>query len=538
MQEHLKLAVALAGAAALAACASDPSTLITADGIRADAAALAADSMEGRAPGTPGEERAAAYIAQRFEEMGLEPVVGDSYYLPFELVGMRKNDAASRLAIRGPGGPIRLVESQNVTYWSSAGQETVDLRNVPVMFVGYGVDAPEYGWDDYKDADVAGKVLLFLNNDPPVEEDGQELFGGEARTYYGRWTYKFEQAAARGAAGAIMIHTTASASYPFSVVDDSGLRENWERGYAQGILAWLDSTTTEQIARGMGTSLTEMFEMAAQRDFRPRDTGFRLTAHIETDIRRVSTMNVAGMVRGGDPALAEQYVVFTGHYDHLGVNPAVEGDDKIFNGAWDNAVGTAAIMNAAEAFAAAAPRRSVIFAAVAAEEGGLLGSGAFVANPPVPLEQIVANFNIDMPQIFGVTNDVAAIGLETNTIGDVFRAVVEEHGLRAQGDPDPNAGSFYRSDQVNFAKVGIPALYLQAGTDYVEPLGFDPLAYEEQHYHSVTDEVRPEWNLEGLARDMRIVFETALRVANDDALPRWVPGNEFEEEWRALYGDL
>ena len=283
--------------------------------------------------------------------------------------------------------------------------------------------------------------------------------------------------------------------------------------------------------------LTDRFHLqAARRDFQPRETGFRVTSHIETAIRTVPTKNVAGVVRGSDPALADQYLVFTAHYDHLGVNPAVGGDDTIFNGAWDNAAGTAAIIAAARAFAAAAPRRSVMFVAVAAEEGGTLGSGAFVANPPVPLRQIVANFNIDMPQIFGVTHDIAAIGLETNTLGTVFRAVAEEAGLAPRGDPNPNAGSFYRSDQVNFAKAGIPALYLQPGADYVEPLGFDPAAYEEQHYHQVSDELRPEWNLEGLARDMRIVFEAALRVANADDPPRWTPGNEFEEEWNALYG--
>jgi Zn-dependent M28 family amino/carboxypeptidase len=250
----------------------------------------------------------------------------------------------------------------------------------------------------------------------------------------------------------------------------------------------------------------------------------------------VPTKNVAGVLRGSDPSVADQYLVFSAHYDHLGVNPTVEGDDQIFNGAWDNAAGTAAIINMARAFVAAGPRRSIMFVALAAEEGGTLGSGAFVAEPPVPLSQIVANLNVDMPQIFGVTREVAAIGLEMSSLGTVFQEVAEAAGLRAQGDPNPNAGSFYRSDQVNFAKMGIPALYLQAGTDYIEPLSFDPAAYEEAHYHQVSDELRPEWNTEGTARDIRILFATALRVANADEQPRWVPGNEFEEEWKTLYG--
>ncbi len=526
----------VATASFVLACGPDPAARITADGLRADAAALSADSMQGRGTGTAGGDRAAAYIARRFEEIGLAPAAGDSYLLPFELTGMKKDAAASSLTMRGPGGALPLRNDETITYWSTAGKDVVDLRNVPIVFVGYGVEAPEYGWDDFKGADVRGKVLLFLNNDPPVEENGQALFGGAARTYYGRWPYKFEQAAKHGAAGAIVIHTTASASYPFSVVGNTGSRENWDRSYQLDLLAWMDSTTSERIAAAMGTTLTGLFDLAAQRSFRPRDTRYRLTAHIKTAVRTIQTQNVAGVLRGSDAALADQYVVFTGHYDHLGMNPSAGGVDTIFNGAWDNAVGVAAIMSTAEAFVATKPRRSIMFVAVTAEEAGTLGSAAFVEHPPVPLKQIVADFNVDMPQIFGVTRDVAAIGLETNTIGDTFRAVVEEHGLRAAGDPDPTAGHFYRSDQVSFAKVGIPALYLQAGTDYVEPPAVDPKAYEEAHYHQVSDEIGSAWNLLGLERDMRIVFETALRVANADAQPRWTPGNEFEEEWKVLYG--
>jgi len=536
MQDLRSTSLLLAGALIAAACAPDPETQITADGIRTDVSALAADSMEGRAPGTPGEKRATAYIARRFREIGLEPVAGDSYLLPFELVGMMKNAGRSTITIQGPQGRLPIANDVTFTYWSTTERDTVDLRNVPIVFVGYGVEAPEYGWDDFKGEDVAGKVLLFLNNDPPVEENGTALFGGEARTYYGRWTYKFEQAAKHGAAGAIVIHTTGSASYPFSVIGNTGSRENWERSYRLDLLGWMDSTSAERVAASMNTTLEGLFARAKAREFRPEDTRYRLTAHIETAVRAVPTGNVAGLLRGTDAALADQHLAFTAHYDHLGVNPAVEGDDKIFNGAWDNAVGTAGILAVAQAFVAARPRRSVLFVALAAEEGGTLGSGAFVEAPPIPLNRIVADFNVDMPQIFGVTHDIAAIGLDMSDLGTVFAAVAEEHGLRAAGDPNPNAGSFYRSDQVNCAKMGIPALYPQAGSDYVEALTFDPAAYEEHHYHQVTDEIRPEWNLESTARDMRILFLTALRIANAAEQPRWVAGNEFEEEWKTLYG--
>jgi Zn-dependent M28 family amino/carboxypeptidase len=510
-----------------------PESRITAEGIMTDVDALSADSMEGRAPGTVGEERAIRHIARRFEEAGLQPV-DDDYLLPVELVGMTKDAEASSLEIAGPDGALPLEEEVNFTFWSTAEDPTVDI-DAPVVFVGYGVDAPEHDWNDFKGEDMSGKVLLFLNSDPPVEENGEALFGGDARTYYGRWTYKFEQADRLGAAGAIVIHTTESASYGFSVIGNAGSRQVWQRTYKVPLLAWMDSTMSEQVAAAMGTDLSGLFEMAAQRDFRPVDTGYRVNGHIEMDVERVQANNVAGVVRGSDPALADQYVVFTSHHDHLGVDSTLDGD-QIYNGALDNALGVSAMIAAAEAMVAAEPRRSVMFVSVTAEEGGLLGSSAFVESPPVPLDRVVANFNVDSPQPFGETRDVAAIGIDMSTLGETFTAVARERGLEAKGDPNPNAGSFYRSDQVAFAKAGVPALYLQAGTDYVNDLGFDPAEYKLERYHQVSDQVTDAWDARGVERDMRVLLETALRVANADEQPRWVAGNEFEEEWRALYG--
>jgi Zn-dependent M28 family amino/carboxypeptidase len=523
--------------AACAAAAPEPAERITAAGILEGVEVLAADSMEGRAPGTPGEERAIAYIERRFREIGLEPAAA-GFRLPVELLGMTKDAGRSSITLRGPGGPLDLAQDENFTFWSTAEEPVVELRDAPVVFVGYGVEAAEHEWDDFKGEDVRGKVLLFLNDDPPVVEDGVELFGGPIRTYYGRWTYKFEQAQKHGAAGAIIVHTDESASYGFSVIGNTGSRQIWQRDYRVPLLAWMDSTRSEQVAAGLGTDLAGLFRMAARRDFRPVDTGFRVDARIETEFQRVQAYNVAGMIRGSDPDLADQYLVFTAHHDHLGMNPDLPGDDKVYNGALDNALGVSAMIAAAEAFAAVQPRprRSVMFVSITAEEGGLLGSGAFVQEPPVERSRIVANFNIDSPQPFGLTHDVAAIGIDMSTLGDVFADVVREHGLRPEGDPNPAAGSFYRSDQVSFAKAGIPALYLQAGRDYVDELGFDPAAFRLQHYHQVTDVIHPEWDLAGVERDVRILFETALRVANADEQPRWVPGNEFETAWRALYG--
>lgn len=529
------LGALLLAAIIASSCTDKPLEPTTAEGILADVEALSDDSMEGRAAGTPGAARAAAFIADRFEQIGLKPF-GDSYFLPVQLVGMKKDTGGSKVSITGPAGSLPLVNDVNVTFWSTAEKPVVDLVDVPIVFVGYGVQAPEHDWDDLKGEDVRGKVLLILNDDPQVEEDGEALFGGEARTYYGRWTYKFEQADKLGAVGAIVVHTTESASYQFSVIGSTGARRVWQRTYELDFLSWMDATTTGLVASSMGTTVPGLFEMANRRDFHPVDTGFKVTAHIETAIERVEDVNVAGVVRGSDPDLADEYFVFTAHHDHLGTDPDIEGDDKIFNGALDNALGVSAMLAAADAIVTAMPRRSFIFVSTTAEEGGILGSNSFVENPPVPLHQIVANFNIDSPQAFGLTHDIGAIGLELSSLGTTFAEVAAERGLRAVGDPNPNAGSFYRSDQVNFAKAGIPALYLQRGTDFVTQPDFDVEALRQGNYHQVTDEIIPEWDLAGVARDISVFFETALRAANADDQPRWVEGHEFEEEWKALYG--
>ncbi len=516
----------------------------------ADVRGLSADDMEGRATATPGKERAADFIESRFREIGLQPVAG-SYRQQVRLVGMQRDSANSSMTIAGPAGTLAIQDGVNATYWSTAQQPIVQIDS-PLVFVGYGVEAPEYGWDDFKGQDVTGKVLLFLNNDPPVSEDGEELFGGEARTYYGRWTYKFEQAMRRGAAGALMVHTTPSASYPFSVIQYSGGRESFAldlpgSGYQVPVVGWLDENLSDEIARAIGSDLQGLFDMAARRDFAPVDTGYRVSATIGTAVRQIETENVLGILPGNDPELSEQVMVFSAHYDHMGVEESVGGADTIFNGAWDNAAGVAAIAAVAEAFAQGPQqRRSLLFLACAAEESGSLGSAWFVADPPMARANIVANFNVDMPQIFGVTADIAAIGVDTNSLGVTLQEVaatfsVDIDGtstpLRVTGDPNPSAGSFYRSDQVNFAKAGIPALYLNPGSDYVPPLDFDPREYRAERYHQVSDEITEAWDLSGLARDMEILMATVRAVDAVDALPRWNAGNEFETAWRELHGE-
>jgi Zn-dependent M28 family amino/carboxypeptidase len=526
--------------------------LIDRDEILRDVLALSADDMEGRASATPGEVKAADFISDRFKASGLLPING-SYFQPFQMLGSKKISEKSSLVINKQNSELQYESDVNLTYYSTSQKEVIDINDVPLVFVGYGVEALEYDWDDIKGTDLKGKVLLFLNDDPPVTENGVDLFKGEARTYYGRWTYKFEQATRLGAVGAIMIHTTASAGYPFSVVQHSGSREGFTIDLPNNhsgldFVAWVDSSNSNIIAQSMGTDLHGLFEMSASRNFKPIDTGYRITTHIETVIREVETKNVMGILRGNDPVLKNQVIVFTAHYDHLGKNNELKGDDKIYNGAWDNALGTACIINLAKAFSALQdrPRRSIIFLACAAEEIGGLGSQWFVENPPVEKNQLVANFNTDMPQIFGMTADISAVGLEMSTLGEALREVARQYkvivesgeivDLEVIGDLYPNAGSFYRSDQINFAKAGIPALYINPGIQFVEKLTVDLDEYWHTRYHQVIDEVDEAWDLSGCERDMRVQFQTALKVANADDIPHWIEGSEFETEWMKLHG--
>ena len=515
--------------------------VIDKDTILEDVLVISSDDMEGRAPGTPGEEKTTDYISKRFKENSLQSF-NNSYYQLFEMIGNRKVKENSWLEIEGPGGIFDYELDENFTYKSQAQKNVVDLYNTPIVFVGYGIKAPEYGWDDYKGADLKDKILLFLNNDPLIEENGKELFGGEYRTYYGRYTYKYEQALEQGAIGAIMIHTTHSAGYPFGVIQYSGSRTSYnikvlESTSGLELSGWIDSTKAEMIAQSMGTNLEGLITMGSSRDFKPIETGFKISAHIENDIQTIKTRNVVGFITGSDPELKDQYIVLTAHYDHLGVNEQLEGDDKIYNGALDNALGTACIINLGEAFSSLEikPKRSILFVACAAEEYGLLGSKAFVNDPPVELQQLIANFNIDSPQIFGLTTDISAVGLEMSTLGDEFRQVAESYGLEVRGNLNPNAGSFYRSDQLRFAQKGIPAIYPGSGRKYINALEFDLQEYFETHYHTVADEVNEYWDLTGCERDMKIQFQTILNVANNQDIPRWTDGNEFEDEWKELY---
>lgn len=530
---------------------SEALQLIDKNDILRDVIVLSSDEMEGRAPATEGEVKAADFISKRFKSNDLLSFDG-SYFQKFQMVKSKKISEKSSLSISNQNIDLQYKSEVNLTYYSTSQKEVIEIKDAPLIFVGYGVKAPEYRWDDYKGFDLTGAVLLFLNNDPPITENGEELFEGEARTYYGRWTYKLEEAERLGAAGAIIIHTNKSAGYPYSVVQHMGSGENFEldiqdKHSGLNLVAWIDSTISNTIARSIGTNLQGLFEMSANRNFEPIDTGYKIVSHIETIFEKVKTKNVIGLLPGRDPILKNQYIVLTAHYDHLGKNNELEGDDKIYNGAEDNALGVASIINLAKAFSALQeqPRRSIIFLACAAEESGLLGSQWFVENSPVNKNQLIANFNIDGQQLFGMTSDISAVGLEMSTLGETLKEIAglykvkmksgEIVDLEVKSDLWPNSGSFYRSDQIHFAKAGIPAIYINPGISHIEKLPFDIDEYWYAHYHKVIDEVNDAWNLSGCERDLRVQFQTILKVANDDEIPRWVVGNEFEAEWMELH---
>ena len=512
---------------------------------------LAADDMQGRSTGTEGERKAAQWIADQYRDIGLKPLAGGDFFQTVSLIGMKKNAAASSLTLKGKSGELSYTNGETLTYHSSAQKPEVAIENAPLVFVGYGVEAPEHQWNDYKDVDVKGKILLFLNNDPEIAGE-PEAFGGEARTYYGRYTYKYEQAMARGAAGAFVLHTTPSAGYGWSVIGSSGERESFalklpNSGAQLDVLGWIHQDLANQLAASVGATLDQWFEMGNKRDFKPVTLPVTLSAKIATELRDTEARNVVGVWEGSDETLKSEMVVFSAHFDHLGEKESGEGD-RIFNGAWDNALGTSAIIEVARAFAESGvrPRRSVAFLACTAEERGLLGSKWFVEKPPTALKNIVANLNVDMPQLFGITTDMGAIGYETNQLGDwlvelagqtdVTLADGQVQKLTIKGDPNPNAGSFYRSDQANFVKKGVPAIFFVPGKQHVSELGVDPSQYHSDHYHQVSDEINEHWNLDGCERDLRVIMRLAIKVASNDAIPTWAAGNEFEGAWKKLHG--
>jgi Zn-dependent M28 family amino/carboxypeptidase len=491
---------------------------------------LADDLLEGRAPATRGGALAVKYIAAQFEALGLAPAGPDgSYYQPVALVGLTPHPSL----VWGRGGAVRpLKYLDDFVLWAER-PEPHTVADGEVVFVGYGIQAPEWRWDDYKDADMRGKVLLMLVNDPGLEDS--TVFNGRALTYYGRWTYKLEEAARRGALGALLVHTTESATYGWDVVRGSWSVEQFklDRPAAQSIAfaGWVTHDAAQAALAQTGLNLDSLTHAAARRAFRPVPTGIHVAVEVTSALRHVRSENVVARLPGSDPLLASQAVLFTAHWDHKGIGPALNGD-SIYNGAEDNASGVAAMLAAAQAAALVEPRprRTLLFVATTAEESGLLGSEGYVRDPLIPLDQTAAVLNLDVANVRGPTRDIDALGGDRSTLGSVFAAAAGAESLAVVHAPDVR-GAFYRSDHFPFARAGVPSLSIQPGTDFVgRPSGWgreQAALYNRARYHQPSDEYRATFSYEGMAQEVRVALRVALAVANAPGLPQWLPGSEF-----------
>ncbi|MGH8481076.1 MAG: M28 family metallopeptidase [Nevskiaceae bacterium] len=550
----------LAAAAVLVACADGlgryapkdvraAEASITGDDFIAHVRVLSSDAFEGRAPGTPGEDKTVEYLTAQLAASGLKPGNPDGTFVQdVPLVGITGTRSATLTA---GGKRMRMKFPDDYVTVSRRFTPNVKVAGTDLVFVGYGVVAPEYDWDDYKGVDVRGKTIVMLVNDPPVPDPDDaskldaKMFGGKAMTYYGRWTYKYEIASEKGAAAALIIHETGPAGYPYEVVSGSWGRENFDLDRVDGnagrvpVEGWITEERARTLFRLSGHSFEALKQAALQRDFKPVPLKARGTFTVNNTVRRVKSKNVIAKLEGSDPELKDQYLVYTAHWDHLGKDPNLQGD-QIFNGALDNATGTSALLELAQAFTRlpSPPRRSLLFLAVTAEEKGLLGSKWYAENPLYPLTQTVANVNMDGIEIMGRTRDVIVVGKGQSTLEDVLADQVMAQGRVLVAELQPEKGSYYRSDHFEFAKVGVPALYQHSGEDYVgRPAGWGREqgdAYVAKHYHKVSDEIRPEWDLSGAVEEIRLLLRVGLDIASADAWPQWKEGSEFKARRDAM----
>ncbi len=493
---------------------------------------LASDEFEGRAPGTAGGEKTKNYIASHFESLGLSSF-GGSYLMPVNLTGINLNVDESYFNLSVNGEMLDLNYRTDVVYGTTRQIEEVTFDDSDLIFVGYGVNAPEYDWNDYK-VDVKGKTVVMLINDPGFELKGAE-FNGKAMTYYGRWTYKFEEAARQGAAGVLIIHETAPASYPWGVVENGWSGEQLNLTFADRNLnrsaleGWITLETAEQLFAELGTSYDEMKSLALTKDFQPVTMeGMKLSSKMVNSIRTSDSHNVVGYVEGSEAP--EEFVLIMGHWDHMGVDTSLEGD-QIYNGAVDNATGTAAVMHMAETFSKRKPKRSVAFIGLTAEESGLLGSAYLVENAPFEYRNVIGGLNLDAFPAIGKSKDITIIGYGASELEAVLDKHASVQGKYLAPDKSPEAGFFYRSDHINFAKKGIPMIYADPGIDLVDggiEKGLELARnYTANDYHKPTDEVRDDWDWEGIEQDMDIFTNFIDDLANSGEYPNWYIKSEF-----------
>jgi Zn-dependent M28 family amino/carboxypeptidase len=532
---------------ALAQQRNRASPALNENAIRAHIKFLSSDLLEGRGTGARGGEIAANYIAAQMEALGLKGAgANGSFFQPVSLVGV-KADPDTKLTVSGRNGQESFKFADEYVAFTGTQTDEVDVE-ADMVFVGYGISAPETRWNDYKGgaADYRGKILVILVNDPPATVAEPNLFGGKALTYYGRWTYKFEEAARRGAAGVILLHTDESAGYPWSVVRTSN--GSWRFDIARTsdetpflkIRSWVTDQTARKIMKLAGHDLDDLRAKASSRDFQPVALNLKGKINLKSEVKRVQAPNVVGILTGRDPKLRDEYVVYSAHWDHLGVGAPNKNGDTIYNGALDNATGVASVLTIAEALsklpAAQRPRRSSLFLFPTAEEQGLNGSEWYSQHPLVPLEKTAANVNLDSMNVLGRTHDFIPLGAERSTLLAVVQTVARERGMRVSPDARPEQGSFFRSDHFPFAKVGVPSISLKEGNDYVgrsKEWGEEQFkAYNTAHYHQPSDEYRESWDFNGMLQEAEIAMAIGMRIANDPTFPRFNPNDEFAKAQR------
>lgn len=509
-------------------------------------AVLASDEYEGRAPATPGEEKTINYLQQQFEALGIAPGNGDSY---FQSVSVTETTTASDavLTMKGSDYEASFDYGSGMIVGSQQQIASIEVVDSDVVFVGYGIVAPERNWNDYAGIDVSGKTVVILVNDPGYATQDPELFNGNAMTYYGRWTYKYEEAARQGAAAALIVHETGPAGYGWEVVSSSwsgpqiGLQAanlNLDRVEIEG---WLTLDSAEALFAGAGLDYQELKSAAAQRGFTAVPMGdIKASVSIENSVRVSESQNVIAMIPGTDRP--EETIIYTGHWDHLGVNTELPGDN-IYNGAVDNATGTAALLALARLHSQQAPpSRSIVFLAVTAEESGLLGSQWYAEHPIFPLAKTVANINMDAMGVNGPARDIVVVGHGSSELENYLEAAVAEQDRYIVPEPTPERGYYYRSDHFNFAKMGVPALYAESGEDNVEhgrEWGAEQSQdYTDNRYHAPSDEYDPEWDLSGAAQDIFLYFNIANKLGQETTFPNWFEGNEFKAIRDSSRGEL
>ncbi len=538
-------ALALAATQAGAQAPAKAAAAITEAGLLGHIKVLASDEFEGRSPGTPGEAKSVAYIEQQFKQLGLKPGNPDgTYRQAVPLLGMTPTPAFSyQIGER----KIALRAGDDYVAHSSGAQTSVNIANSEIVFVGYGVQAPEYGWDDYKGVDVRGKTILMLINDPaiPDPQDPSRLdpsmFKGAAMTYYGRWTYKYEIAAKLGAAAAIIIHETKPAAYPWDVVRNGGLHEQFSLlrdgpdPDAPPVPGWIQLDRAKDMMAAAGYDFDTLKKAALTRDFRPVSLKGTASFQIENTARTVQSNNVVGLIEGSDPKLKHEYVIYSAHWDHLGIDEKLPGgrSKQIYHGALDNASGTAALMQIAKAYKALpkAPKRSILFLATTAEERGLLGAKYYASHPLHPLRATVADLNIDGVNAWGKTEQIENVTSGHSSIDELLVKAAKGQGRMVQPDSRPELGSFYRADQLEFAREGVPVLYTKARSKFIgkpENYAHEMVDHYVAHdYHQVSDDVRSDWDFSGAVQDMQLLFQVGYDIAQGTT-PQWKAGSEFK----------